>query len=352
MLLILTLTPPKIISTPIPNGHSVLILRSRHGPTYDKIITLLSDQDLLFTKALTILPTTSINLAVCKPISALFPNNPNNPDALTTINSLSVQGLAELWHQRLGHSSPDYIHATRTKTHGIPKFKTPDDLHVCDSCAHGATHKAPRNRFEEPRRTEPFQDIVADFGFFAPKMDLENTKLTTTPIPSDHIVEGQHGYKAYLLLIDRQTRYLWVFLTKDKSPPLDIMRAWFHEFGNKRSKHNIIRTDNGGELAGHEGFRQLCQENHYSVESTAADASYQIGMAERPHRHAGEVVRKLLHNAHLPAKYWPYALTHWALLWNITSHRTIETTPYEAVTEFGPISPASVSLAAKSTSAA
>ncbi len=59
-------------------------------------------------------------------------------------------------------------------------------------------------------------------------------------------------------------------------------------------------------------------------------------MAERPHRHAGETVRQLLHNADLPPSYWPYALVHWALLWNLTAHRTIEITPYEALTSLRP----------------
>jgi hypothetical protein len=325
------------VTTPIRDGQSVLVLHSKHGPEFNKHMTLTSDQDLLFTKAQTVLPSTSANIAMSHPTSALFPNNPNNPEELLAMaNSLSVSGLAELWHQRLGHSSHEYVRSTRDKTYGIPKFKAPDDLHVCDSCAHGATHKASRNSQEAVKPTEPFQDIVADFGFFAPKTDIEKTNLTTTISTPTTLIEGQHGYKAYLLIIDRRTRYVWVFLTKDKSPPLEIMTSWFREFGNKRSTNNILRTDNGGELAGHEGFRKLCAANNYMVQSTAADASYQIGMVERPHRHAGEVVRKLLHNANLPARYWPYALLHWALLWNITSHRQIETTPYESVTGVRP----------------
>ena len=325
-------------SSSTPNGQSLLTLKSRHGKAYDKHISLISRQDLLFTRAYSILPPTAHNIATSCPVPALFPNNPNNPDDhFAMANSISVQGLAELWHQRLGHSSHEYVRATRNKTHGIPKFKTPDDLHVCNSCAHGATHKPPRNQLTETTPTEPFQDIIADFGFFAPKTDLENNhQLGTTLKQPTTIIEGQHGYKAYLLIIDQQTRYVWAFLTKDKNPPLDIMRSWFREFGNKRTTNNLFRTDNGGELAGHEGFRKLCSNYNYLPQTTAADASYQIGMAERPHRHAGEVVRKLLHNANLHAKYWPYALVHWALLWNVSSHRPIETTPYEAVTGIKP----------------
>ncbi len=41
-------------------------------------------------------------------------------------------------------------------------------------------------------------------------------------------------------------------------------------------------------------------KSKYNVESTASDASYQIGMVERPHHHAGEVVFcKLLRKAEL-----------------------------------------------------
>ena len=68
------------------------------------------------------------------------------------------------------------------------------------------------------------------------------------------------------------------------------------------------------------------------VETTGKDSSSQIGLAESPHRRAGEAVRALLHNAALPLKYWPYALLWWALIWNMTYHRSIDHVPYYILT--------------------
>ena len=54
------------------------------------------------------------------------------------------------------------------------------------------------------------------------------------------LVEGVGGYKAYLLIICRKTRYVWLFLTKSKDPP-DV-------------KNNVIFMDGGGKLAGSKLF--------------------------------------------------------------------------------------------------
>ena len=46
-----------------------------------------------------------------------------------------------------------------------------------------------------------------DFGFMKGKQD--NISL-----------RSHDGYNSYLLIIDYYTRYLWIFLSKNKQPPL------------------------------------------------------------------------------------------------------------------------------------
>jgi hypothetical protein len=152
------------------------------------------------------------------------------------------------------------------------------------------------------------------------------------------LAEGIHGYKAYLNIVDRKSRYMWLFLSKDKEPPLQFLDLWFkqHGIGTTGISGCILRTDGGGELAGSCRLRQLCDKHHYLVETTGTDASSQNGLSERPHRHAGEIVRALLDNANLPYTYWPYALIHWALIWNMTYHRSINSIPYYILTSIMP----------------
>ena len=160
-------------------------------------------------------------------------------------------------------------------------------------------------------------------------------------------IEGIHGYKSYLIIVCRKSRYVWVFLSKDKEPPIHIMELWFTQHGcngllqsklppDKRISGCVVRTDLGGELAGSQDFKDVCARAGYMVETTGKDSSSQIGLAESPHRRAGEAVRALLHNASLPLKYWPYALLWWALIWNMTYHRSVDHIPYFLLTGIVP----------------
>jgi len=61
----------------------------------------------------------------------------------------------------------------------------------------------------------PGQSFSMDYGFMGESgycsKDEEGRTITSID-----------GYCSYLLITDRATRYLWVFLTKTKSPPIDI----------------------------------------------------------------------------------------------------------------------------------
>jgi hypothetical protein len=163
-------------------------------------------------------------------------------------------------------------------------------------------------------------------------------ELTPQDLKNYMLAEGIHGYKAYLNIVDRKSRYMWIFLSKDKEPPLQFLDLWFkqHGIGTRGINGCILRTDGGGELAGSHALRKLCDKHNYLIETTGTDASSQNGLSERPHRHAGKIIRALLDNANLPYTYWPYALIHWALIWNMTYHRSIDSIPYYILTGIMP----------------
>ena len=184
------------------------------------------------------------------------------------------------------------------------------------------------------------------------------------------------GYLAYLLIVDVASRYTWIFLLKDKQPPIQIIDNFLQKYGTAKrrtnqtlittsndttlqkskqfkqlchkrgyqtttneyimdlneydavSNHHTIRTDNGGELAGSRKFQQTIQNHGYTGETTAAGASFQNAIAKRPHRTLKEKVRCLLFNAGLGMEYWSSALIHAVWLYNRTYHKTIDKTPY------------------------
>lgn len=68
------------------------------------------------------------------------------------------------------------------------------------------------------------------------------------------------------------------------------------------------------------------------LQPTAPDASFQNGIAERPNRILGDMMRRLLLTANLVPEYWSWALIHAVYLKNRLAHRATGTTNYQAFT--------------------
>ena len=144
---------------------------------------------------------------------------------------------------------------------------------------------------------------------------------------TDRVVSSYDGYTSYLLVIDEASRMAWVFLTKSKDPPIDIVRAFLTLHGH--SDGGCVRTDQGGELASSGAFRDLLmREFSYSLEPTGADSPSQNGAVEIYNDKLGIRTRALLYGAGLPAKYSSAALVHSVYLHNRLVHNTTLSTPF------------------------
>jgi hypothetical protein len=71
---------------------------------------------------------------------------------------------------------------------------------------------------------------------------------------------------------------------------------------------------------------------HFILEPTAADDSFQNGIAERLNRTFGDMMCSMLYGAYLGPEYWSWALVYAAHIKNRLPHRAIPTTPYQAYT--------------------
>jgi len=92
------------------------------------------------------------------------------------------------------------------------------------------------------RTTEAKRRFYMDFGFMcASTSDFSRPNKTT-----DHVVASYDGFSLYLLIVDEATRFIWVFLTKSKSPPLDILDSFLARFGHEHG--GSVHTGQGGEL--------------------------------------------------------------------------------------------------------
>ena len=239
------------------------------------------------------------------------------------IHKLTKATEYELWHQRLMHSGHTCLDSIHLCTNGTPKLSR-HPMHKCHICAEmNPTKKLNKQMHEAPitRFGERFQ---MDFGFMSIKTD--NT-----------VVRSHDGYNCYLLVIEYYTRYLWIFLTKNKNPPIQTVTQFLRTYGNQDGVH-VIRTDQGGELARSKLFRETIQKAQYSLEVTGADNSSQNAIVERPHRTLANMVRSGLENAGLHYKYWSDAILHATFVKNRLPHKHFDNkiTPYEKLTGHKP----------------
>ena len=140
-----------------------------------------------------------------------------------------------------------------------------------------------------------------DFGFVRGSEFAEKTKDGRT-------ITSMDGYNLYLIIVDKTSRYMFTFMTKRKSPPLETVKSFLEQHGHPSSIGKTIRTDQGNELAGSASFRELIDRFNYNLEVTAPRTSKQNGIAERPNRTLAQMMRCMLHSANLGPQYWSYTI--------------------------------------------
>jgi hypothetical protein len=165
-----------------------------------------------------------------------------------------------------------------------------------------------------------------DFGFMrASSSDLSPGVADRS---QNRVVFSYDGFSSYLLLVDKASRYIWVFLTKSKEPPLNIVSAFLRQHDHPGG--GCICTDQGGELARSMKFSHTILNNfNYTVEHTSNDSPSQNGAVKIYNDKFGIRTRALLYGSGLPAKFWSAALLHSVFLHNRLIHAETKKTPFE-----------------------
>ena len=260
---------------------------------------------------------------------------------------MSQAASYELWHQRLCHPGNNVMQNIHKHTTGVPILKG-NTFWKCPSCMQGKCdksyhlksapskkppkvpihqtlaqlHNNPEDDFYIPNAL-PGQHFHFDFGFMHTKHYQHEDAEGTTQTSID-------GKNAYLLVIDRSTRYIWVYVTSSKQPPIELCKSILHKF-KSATKHRTVRC-NQGELATSQLFNQLLVDEGFTLEVTGAGNLKQNRMVERPHQTLARMVRCSLHAAGLGPEYWSYALLHSVYVKNRLPYSSLQKSPYQAFT--------------------
>lgn len=109
--------------------------------------------------------------------------------------------------------------------------------------------------------------LIMYFGFIRGPNDKKDKK--------GNIIASFNGFTSYLIVTDEVSRYSWVFLIKDKTPPICTIDQLLNQHGLKSGTRRF-RTDQGGELTKIEAFYNLIRKHNYVIEATGAYTSFKI----------------------------------------------------------------------------
>jgi len=209
--------------------------------------------------------------------------------ASSTCLNVSSNHLGDLWHKRYGHLSFTSLNLLQQKelVQGLPKFQVPTSM--CTSCMKGKQHREIIPKKSNWRATQQLQLIHSDL--------------------CGPITPESHGNKRYVLtFIDDMSRKLWVYFLHEKSETFMTFKS-FKNAVEKESGLSIagLRTDRGGEFTSKE-FTEFCRIEGIKRQLTTAYTPQQNEVAERKNRTILNMVRCLLEEKQMPARFWPDAV--------------------------------------------
>jgi transposase InsO family protein len=254
-----------------------------------------------------------------------------DPKLKVIVQTLSEGTSYELWHHRLGHPGEKVMDLIHHHVKGVPKLKK-NHFYSCAAClaknilkVHIGEQKEYVKSIKKDSsllNSKPGEHLHMDFGFLQgsdwKKKDSDGRTVTSID-----------GYRSYLLIIDRATRYIWIFLTKTKQPPVSQVKGFLQRFKGLH-RNATITTDLGGELVKSIAFRKSIKDADYTLHTTGVQSSAQNGMAEKPNQDLARIMRALLYSSDLGSQYWLYALRHSVYLKNRLPHSALKfTTPYK-----------------------
>ncbi len=263
--------------------------------------------------------------------------------SIATVKRLTDMAAYELWHHRLGHPGQKTMSIIHDHAIGVPKLRR-NQFYSCAACLTGKFKKSHIGEVksyqhdhaepDEPDPTNPQsfenttdykigQHLHMDFGFVR---GSEYCKIDN----DGKLVTSIDNYRSYLLVIDKASRYIWIFLTKTKNPPISQVEGLLSKFKNLYPDASIT-TDQGKELGKSKAFQLLAKEHGYTLKTTGSDSSAQNGLAEKPNQDLARIMRCLLYSAGFDSRYWSYALRHAVYLKNRLPHSALDNniSPYE-----------------------
>ncbi|KAK2068661.1 hypothetical protein P8C59_003291 [Phyllachora maydis] len=224
----------------------------------------------------------------------------------------NLLNLAKLWHVRLGYIGLCLLKKTSSITKGLPNFDKikEADFH-CSSCDRGkAVRRVSKALIPDPPR-------VLD------SIEGDTIKIRPRPYNRNPIV---------LLLVDRKSRYRWVFNLLNKSGPIvaNAIKGFFRGLRNGSGRYPTkFHFDGGTEIT--DILTTWLAKRGIKFSTSAPYIHEQNGLVERLVRVILDRVRCTILSSALPQYLWCFILEAVVELVNSTAITNKETTPFQAL---------------------
>ncbi|KAK1415826.1 hypothetical protein QVD17_31614 [Tagetes erecta] len=237
-----------------------------------------------------------------------------NVNANSTKRKRDLETSSMLWHQRLDHISRDRM-SRLVKDEVLPNLDF-SDFETCVKCLKGKMAKG--NKKGATRSSNLLEIIHTDIS---------------GPYP-----DGISGHNSFITFVDDYSRYMYLFLIKEKSESLETFKAYKAEVENQLNcKIKVVRSDRGGEYYGRHTdigqapgpFYKFCKEHGVINQYTMPGTPQQNGVAERRNRTLMDMVRSMLANSGLPQFLWTEALKTAVHILNRVPSKSVPKTPFE-----------------------
>ena len=195
---------------------------------------------------------------------------------------------------------------------GLNQSDVSDEMEFCESCGLGKIHRSSFPTCGGKRAKAPLELVHSDVCGKVNSRSLS-------------------GAEYFLTFVDDQTRYIWIYILKQKSQVFKCFQNW-KAMLEKSSGCKVIAlcTDNGGEYTSTE-FQSYLQKEGIRHQFTVPRTPEQNGVAERLNHTLIESVRSMLCGTNLTQKFWAEALSTAVYLRNMSPTKALPCcTPYEA----------------------
>jgi len=147
------------------------------------------------------------------------------------ISRTKVYNDYEVWHHHLGHHSESSMKSIAKFTTDAPPLHRKYPYFKCPCWQDSKMIQMLKGYATDAHRLSTGNIFQIHFGFIRGPDDDTTTK--------ENIVSSFDGYTSYLLVVDKSSRYTWVFLTEDKSPPITIVNSFLEQQGLKEGVRRV-----------------------------------------------------------------------------------------------------------------